>query len=215
MEIEEIDEFRTETDHEIHMLKRYIEVSEDGLDRIRAQEKGKLEELKSNAEKTFLEVILPIIDHHFSFNEEFPMVMRYGHLIALYSFAEQRLRSICKEVGKRKNLANKLSGPYVRDSKKFLVNADTRIDKIGEWKEIDELAKVRNCIAHASGFVEEDDKPERIKTIVGNTSGLSLNGQNRILVEDSYVESTFELLRNLVSEILDILNFGDSAFAEG
>jgi len=213
-----IDPYRGETEHEMDMLGRYIAASESGLVHARDEDKQILDEQAAQIEGGFVKVTSAYIRHAYSFHEEFPMIMRYGHVTALYSFTEHRLRGLCDEVSKRKSdlpvSVRDLKGfPYVEASRTFL----TKVVDAGatQWGEVGTLAVLRNCIVHCNGYIEEYNSTKKIEGIVGGTNGLKLNDQRRLLIEKAYVERTYQKVCELFTTAFTTLGFGSSFYMAG
>ncbi len=62
-------------------------------------------------------------------------------------------------------------------------------DSSREWSEIQKLKKIRNCIVHADGDVLDARSPDKIKNIVKNTPGLSLENERYLVIKNKYLES--------------------------
>jgi len=213
-----IDPYRGETEHEMDMLGRYIAASESGLVHARDEDKRILDEQSAQIEGGFVEVTGAYLGHAFSFHEEFPMIMRYGHVTALYSFTEHRLRALCDEVSIRKKglpvEVGDLKGfPYVEASKTFLTKV---VDaKITQWGEVGTLAILRNCIVHCNGFIDDNNSTKKLEGIVNGTKGLKLSDQRRLLIERAYVEKAYQKICDLFTGTFGTLGFGSSFYMAG
>ncbi len=213
-----IDPYRGETEHEMDMLGRYIKASELGLAHARDEDKRILDEQAKQIEGGFVEVTSAYIGHAFAFHEELPMVMRYGHVTALYSFTEHRLRSLCDELSKtKKDLPVEVSDlkgfPYVEASQTFLTKV---VDaQISQWGEVGILAALRNCIVHCNGFIDNYNSTKKMEGILKGTKGLKLNDQRRLLIEECYIERTYQKVCDLFTGAFDTMKFGSSFYMTG
>ena len=75
-------------EHYLDMLGLYIKTSERGLVHARNEDREKLERQDQMEGRSWVQNTSDGIGHLFAFNEEFPMIMRYGHITAVYSYVE-------------------------------------------------------------------------------------------------------------------------------
>jgi len=208
-----IDPYRGETEHEMDMLGRYIAASETGLVHVREEDKLILDEQASKIKGDFLEAAGPFIAHAYAFHQEFPMIMRYSHVTVIYSFVEYRLSTLCDELVTRNGHAetHRPQGfGSIKESKTFLTKV---VDaKITQWDELDELAKLRNCIVHCNGFIDKHRATLEIERIVRRNDGLKLSDQRRLLIEGTYVQKISQEIRDLFTMAFKNLHFGSGFY---
>jgi hypothetical protein len=70
-----------------------------------------------------------------------------------------------------------------------------------EWNEILKLNKIRNCIVHAQGDTEGANSPDKIKKIVKNTKGVSLESNRFIIIDGGYIDTILSKTKKFFSDV--------------
>jgi hypothetical protein len=135
----------------------------------------KEDELKENLEKDdldFIEKGALEINNDWTYNYFFPRSLRYSFIVLLWIAVENRLITFCKVAQKRQNNLfniNEFSGNLIDRVKKYL--RQMRIYEVIDWKFIEDLYCIRNCIVHAYGkkeLLKDDREKSRLVNIVGD-----------------------------------------------
>lgn len=153
----------------LHHLRRYIQHASSLLTTIDhpdlVHSDPKLDELLVNYRKNLRENI-------------FPEALYYSFVILLYGIIENSLKQTCDlihEMKKTPMRAKDLSGDTLSQCMAFLYKlGGVPNDSIKSLSQIRDLAKVRNCIVHASGFIERinDGDKKRIHQLAANSPDL-------------------------------------------
>lgn len=208
----EFDRFVGETEFAFRMLHRYLKSSERAMEAARSSEKEALEKQAQAISGEFVAVVGAFIDHAFAHEQEIPRILRYGHIIAIYSLFERQLKLLCAEVaGRRGNLTllpEHLNGyPNAGAYQIFLTKVvDSRISV---WNRLDTVRLARNCIAHGDGFIDGLERGRsKLRGLVSQTKGLSETTDGRLQVDSEFVDEAFEATFSLFTEAFQNLGFG-------
>ncbi|MBE3128854.1 MAG: hypothetical protein IMZ60_04160, partial [Actinobacteria bacterium] len=156
-------------------------------------------------------------EHEIMFEMLFINFFRYSFITTLYLFVENRLRDFCQELKnsnsdfpeppKTQNQIIKSYRQYLRDE----INIDSKF-----WNKIIELSKIRNCIVHRSGRVNQNEKS--FINLCENTAGLVISSPDRpfpediqplyledgvIILESKYCKDTVQIVRKFFQELFE------------
>jgi hypothetical protein len=193
------------------MLRRFIQSVEIGIHRIKEDEAAMLKDKRDNTDGGFMEIIGDEIDHIIAHNEDFPRMVKYSQVIAIFSFLETRLGLLCEEVHSRRPELNKHtkrqpSKNTVEESQEFLSIPSLNCE-ISQWPAIETLVLVRNCVAHGNGWIERIRKPEKLRNMLSSVHGLD-EDKGRIVVSEVYIERAYRSIYTLFEEAFHNLSFG-------
>jgi hypothetical protein len=206
-----LDPFRGQVEAELALLGRYIRTSEQGLTLAEELQRKAIDEEVSEIKGEALEVMMRYFGHASSFQEELPMVMRYGHITAIYSATEHCLRSICKHLCEQnKSITVHISDlkryPYIDASRTFLSKV---IDaRIYDWTPIENISEIRNCIVHCNGYIEEARNRTKVESLIQKIQGLEISHENRLLIEAFFIDESYLKIQQLFETIFTNLKFG-------
>ena len=89
----------------------------------------------------------------------FPMALHYSFIVLIHIEVEARLKATCDIIQKMRGIplnARDLRGDTIEQCMIFLDKlVGIPRDKFSYWPDIADLAKIRNCIVHASGRIEK------------------------------------------------------------
>lgn len=135
-------------------------------------------------------------EEHARIEDIFIKNLRYSVIVTIYSFLETTLNDLCRYLHHSKNLSltlDEVKGDGIERAKLYLqkVCLINFPEKSHEWQEIQKFNLIRNCIVHAEGNVEEVASPTKIKRIIKNTKGLSLDRsiERFVRIEGDYILS--------------------------
>jgi len=69
------------------------------------------------------------------------------------------------------------------------------------WAEIQKLNNIRNCIVHAEGNVDDVSSPTKLKNIVRNTKGISLENERYLLIDNKYLDMAITCVEDFLQEL--------------
>jgi len=134
--------------------------------------------------------------------------LRYSIVVTIYSTLETTLNDLCNYLKRSKKLLlelNEVKGDGIMRAKLYLEKGclinfpkDSR-----EWKEIEKFNAIRNCIVHAEGNVEEVKSPTKLKNIIKNTDGLSLDRsiERFVRIESAYILSIIDCIEKFIENV--------------
>ncbi len=137
----------------------------------------------------------------------FLRIFRYSAIVTIYSLFEASKNSLCRLLKQKRHLDVRVDGSRGRGIQKGSMKS-RRIapESSYECPEIQNLKKIRDCIVHTDGDVLRfrDTKLTReLKNIVRNTSGLTLENDQYLVVEKEYLVSVITLVEDFLQELYE------------
>jgi hypothetical protein len=129
----------------------------------------------------FMSSIMFFTSDRYRYLIEFPSILRTSVFLSLYSFLENQLVILCKQIQNKKRIAlgvNDINGNGIVKASKYLkkvVGIDFP-DQAEEWTYIKHCNQLRNCLVHNGGIVNEENKKilKAIEAIPSVTSNYNL-----------------------------------------
>jgi len=209
-----IDWFRAETLGDFGELRRYFERVESQLDETSRLERYVIEsQPKPKDWDTYQETIQQELDtHRYEFEETLPRILIYSLVTSLHTVVEYRLKGICNQVKKRKNLPisiTKFQGNIVEKASNFLKAFNLPLLQDGEIQRLRDFILVRNCIVHNTGFVEGSHDENALRSLISSEAcGLSLDWEKRIVVPKTYFLKSLDAFLDMFQRLFVALDFG-------
>jgi hypothetical protein len=173
------------------------------------------EEDEEDEDSHFIQSVMFFSSDKYRYLIEFPSILRTSVFLSLYSFLENQLVLLCKQIQSRKRITlsvNDLNGSGIEKASKYLkkVAGIDFPDNAKEWTYIKHCNQLRNCLVHNGGIVNEENKKllKAIETIP------SVKAKNNLLEKGLQLEKEFCLgfIKNIESfweqlenEYLDVL----------
>lgn len=114
----------------------------------------------------------------------FPVMLNYSFVVLVFITIETRLMKACDLISESRTLsirAKDMAGNGFERYMSFLTKlVGIPRQKLTLWPQISRLATIRNCIVHASGFVEFSNDEKVIRSIAQDRSYLSKEHLARI-----------------------------------
>jgi hypothetical protein len=206
---------RWETEFAFDSLADYLDIIEGQFESVRKLESNRIQQNPPAglSEEEFAEYQSEIQFFEDRYERDFPSKIRYSFVVLLYIVLETRLRAVCDEISKRINLdlrERDLKGAIMERAKAFLKkvaklpNGDPMV-----WQWMSDFQKVRDCIVHTNGRIEESKDKARIGKICNETEGLS-SGAGLLMIERHYCIKTLEMTKSYFKHIFDSAGFGKS-----
>lgn len=131
------------------------------------------------------------VNRYYQLKNLFPSIVWASILLTIYSLLEHTLDNFCDLVQQEKSLllsTKDLKDRGIKRSEKYLskVAEVSFPSKLKEWRTIQEANTIRNCLAHASGLLDDCSDHERLKSIVSRDSNLRII-DGRLIVSQKYV----------------------------
>ncbi len=208
---------RGETEYEFHLLAEYFEISETAIKEIEKSETKRLKEAHAGAkeENEIALAGMEFFELAGKFVREFPLRLRYGFIVQLYSLFETRARGLCEVLVERgvTSATAKLS----KEPQGFVFTFRDWIKKNTQgmsdrWPLVEELRLVRNCVAHANGLVEEATNREKLYNVLQLDKGAYQDEFGYIAIEKRFCETACEESLALLNDIYQTTNFGAPFF---
>jgi len=129
------------------------------------------------------------------FKSTFAENFRYSFIVLVWLVIEDELKRVCVEVKRRKGLQNGNRPREISQCKQILKEVGGfDVKNSAHWSGIDDLRKIRNCIVHTSGFVD-DSIIERLN--------LQIDDDKRLRVSTEYCELAVQSTTEFFAEVLD------------
>ena len=197
------------------MLRDYQITMESQLKAIYEQETARITHLLNGIEDEESRAInLDIVADEFHYTHEvmFPRSMRYSFIVLLFLNLESLLNRFCDDIKERNSIeirSAKLKGDSVERTRTYL----HKLAKVPEinptiWGKIEDLSKVRNCIVHALGKVDESRDQIRIKDIAKQGIGLTIGDSDvfeagHLILTPDYCANAVNDIASLIRELFD------------
>ena len=185
---------------EIEELQEYIQNFErwfeDGLIRLKKMYEEKMKKYSK----------LDLFEGDF-FAEEYEKIkrfwryFRYSVIVLIFSILEHLLEKICNIVKHFKGLSlnpSDLKGQGIERAKNFIRKA-CKIpfpSDSSEWKFIQDLLKVRNCIVHVNGKIDEYKEPDELKNVINRISGLDSDEYGYVMIKKNFCQNCLTILKS-------------------
>ena len=209
------DAHRWATEFAIDNIQDYVETMEVQFDTLRKLEKEKIPQNQPPglSEEDYAEWQAEINFFEERYERDFPSKIRYSFLVLLYIVFETRLRAACDEITRRGNLDLKekeLKGSPIERARIFLEKvAKVAVKDQVTWQSIVDFQKVRDCIVHLNGRVENSRDKERIQNLCNKNLGLSIDAGS-LIVGHKYCSKTLETVRQFFDRMFTEAGFGPS-----
>lgn len=215
---------RGETEYELMLLKKFLHISEEAL--IETEESAtvefneSLEEFTTSIENLDETDKLSLAGSSFmhqtaQFRREFPLKLRYGFIIQLYTLFEERSRGICERLMERSAtelppLPNRGNLGYVYMLRDWMsTNGQANSTR---WDKMNDFRIIRNCVAHANGRIEGDRDSVRLREVIDRSSGVTEDEFRFISVSSDYCNSILNETRGIIDDIYKTTGFGAPFF---
>lgn len=133
------------------------------------------------------------------YNEKvFPRCLRYSFILFVFLVLESELKAVCDEIQQRRNIntsANEIKDNILEKSKQYIEeHTGIKISNEPLWQRLTDLLKVRNCIAHAAGRVNQVRSAKdrrRLRDIAKDRERLFISDSDRtaehlLIIEPKY-----------------------------
>lgn len=141
--------------YSLEKLNDYAEHVESTLHHELVEIDKYIDKFETEEEKEFY--VDRIYDDIAAYRDEFPTIMRYSLLISIYSHLEHELNKLCRYYNREGFMNYKTNENGITRSKQFIKNELNMNfpDRTKEWTFICNVKKIRNCLVHAQGYIDE------------------------------------------------------------
>jgi len=130
----------------------------------------------------------------------------YSVVILLYTIIEESLERICfhlKHLMCLKLSTNDLKGSGIERSKNYIMKCGLKFPcDTSEWRKIKNLAKIRHCIVHAGGNIQDVRNPSELEKIINNLNGICIKN-NSIHIEKNFILEFIFLTKRFLRVVYD------------
>jgi hypothetical protein len=156
------------------------------------------------------------LEDRFLYASEFPNILRTSLFISCYSFLENQLVMLCKEIHKKRKLAlslSDLSGNGIEKAHKYLKKvAQLEFpDQSKDWNFLRKCNLIRNCLVHNGGTIPDNDT--KLLSAVNSINSINVKYipfEKKIELEKEFCFDLIESIRNffklLQNDYIEILN---------
>ena len=204
-----LDEHRSDTEYALNILEEYLVTSE-----VAASDQLNHDASEITGEDQILIAASHYLERVGKFGHEFLFRLRYSFVVQLYTVLESRAKALCDELNQRNPTltlqVNDLRGGRHLDGIRIFLTKVYPV-QITHWQEIEKLQTIRNCIAHANGFVTEvQGKREHLQEITRSGCGVSIGSDEHLVIERKYCEAALASVRGFFTEVFESCGFGSA-----
>src|SRR5260370_36387007 len=191
-ELRPLDEHRSETDYSVRILRDYFDVIERALEAFEPQAKKAIDEKWEKIRGSFVQATNEKIQHIVHFTDEYPKRLRYSFIIQLFIALESRGKALCNEIKNRhKELSlavNDLRGGGTLTGIRTFLSKVYPVPDVtdDQWKALDDLRVVRNCLVHKNGQIDPLDKDAaRLNQMIAEKQGIDVGYDGYLVIARS------------------------------
>lgn len=211
-----IDFFVWETISAFKATKRYFELIESQIVKVKDEEWEKLNALPipKDDEEYQTEYGPKIQAHKNEFEKVLPRLVGYSFVMMVFSELEFRINEICRELRKREHVPLKINdfkGNVLERLSKFLIASNKSPLEKKEVNEIRDFIIIRNCVVHNNGFIDNFSDSKRLRDIAKDKLHIEITGKGnneRIKVSSRFLYSRIDFFIGMFRRLLVALNFG-------
>lgn len=198
----------------IDSLKKYLDLVEAKIKEVWEKERKEIESDNpaDEEERDIQGSILRGVD--LGYETELYPAMRYSFIVLVHIVTETELRKFCSTIQKERKLTISLSdlkGSAIDQTWTFLskvVGIPSNDLPTAEWEKLRSLQKIRNCIAHAHGWVRDSGRDETfLKQFALTGSGVTIGPEGRLQIEKVYCDQQLDNLRSLFIHLFKLLGW--------
>ncbi len=148
-------------------------------------------ELSLMEEEQRQDIVQWYAEDYLKYTESLPTTLRNSFLIGFHSLYEYFMYDICNQAKRLKNLSidiELIKGKGIYRSKEYLEKVClVQISNTKEWNDIIHINKIRNCIVHNLGKLDNVDKHKQY--FIENNKLIELDSHNRVKIKKGYLEN--------------------------
>jgi len=142
------------------------------------------------------------------FKSTFAESFRYSFIVLVWLVVEDELKRVCIEIQRRKELAPqkwKSNGVFVQCKEILKKVAGVSVENVAHWSSICDLQKIRDCIVHTSGFVNDSRDKDYLKKLVeGKRFNLQIDDYDgRLRITTEFCKLAVQSTTEFFAEIFD------------
>jgi hypothetical protein len=139
----------------------------------------------------------------------YTQMLRQSFFLTLYAFLENAMDKICIYNESESKPYTEAEGNGIDKAKGYLRGLGVEFGRNAEWSKIKNYQKLRDCIAHNQGLLNERFIPESKRKALSNyvnrkNEGLFLSGE-KITLDDSFCENVLHNIRDFLDSLIESL----------
>ncbi len=154
-------------------------------------------------------------EKHWDCAETFPRIFRSSFFVAAYSLLEHKMAIICRQLKKDKQIPiswSDLKGDALDQFKLYCKTASLELSYNSKtWQEVQHYSRVRNCIVHNRGLIEEFRQEKELhayasrKNIVEDSLvGLSIRARPQIALTEQFCKEVTKTMWAFLGNVLKV-----------
>mgnify|MGYP001586639464 CR=1 FL=1 len=200
-------------------LERYLSITEEYLKKAEDNFENQLQEQV----KKFSSAELPpeeldeineyYGEQHWDYAETFPRILRSSFFVSAYSLLEHKMALICRWLKKDKQLPvswSDLKGDTLDQFKLYCKLASLDLSYNSQtWQEIQNYLRLRNCIVHNRGLIDEARQEKELhayvtrkKIMQDSLLGLSIRPRNQVSLTEDFCKEVIKTMWECLSNVL-------------
>lgn len=209
--------FRVETESLFRNLADYHEKLEDQIPLIQQSELEKIQLWAKQEAVDALDYYTALDEVQLNYQYSFPQSLRYSFIVLLFIVVEKQLTEFCRYIERKHKLpirSNELKGGFIERAKIYSHKL-AGISKDGvNWKNVEDLSVIRNCIVHTMGDVKDSRDKARIQQIASMNIGLSIGikefeDADTLQLTSEYCSRAVEDIQVFFDELFDTAGVGE------
>jgi hypothetical protein len=203
-----IDLRSVDTDSAIDVLRKYLAITESQMDAVYRAERDAHEADAPNTpdeeERDLHWQIGNYIEQRYE--QDLVPAMRYSFVVLVHIVFENQLRRFCAEMRRERKITLSLSdiagkSPIERSSSYLTKAVGLPVANLAEWQHLRTVQKIRDCIVHAYGHVNESRDKQDIQQLVAKNSGISIDESGRLALAEVFCENYLCAVEKLFSQL--------------
>ncbi|HXI85045.1 MAG TPA: hypothetical protein VNL17_13245 [Verrucomicrobiae bacterium] len=215
------DQARWDITYSFDALSSFLDTMEAQLEEVRRLEGARLQaeydSFKSKDQKDYAFFMADYEDEvqaqKHRLDVMFPRILRYSLATQLFMLIETNFDAVCDEIAKRRKLrlrSRDFRGALF-DRVKLFMNAAASLPLVYDksWQDLTKLQKVRDCIAHVGGKIEESRDHEYLrKLIVEHQDVAGPDEDGRLELERTFCIKMIAASKSAFNQIFETAGFG-------
>ena len=190
------------TQQAISSLRKYFAIMETQMEQVFRMERTAFEATRLQDDD---EVEISVFHQQLGFLEDafdkelFP-TMRYSFVVFIHTILETHLQAFCNDLKGELKLAIALSdlrGSPIDQANIYLSKiAGLSISSFTEWQHLRTLQKIRDCIVHVHGYVNNGSSKRNafLRCMANRNKGVTLNDDSRLILTKEFCEQQLTYL---------------------
>lgn len=176
-------------------FRQYLETMEGFIERWRQE---RLKDVDNLPDEVSFDLCMEV--------EGFEQILRQSYFVALCAYLEARLVRECRH--RRKSQGEPLFAlrhRVLQEAMKYLVERGIKdLRQNGEWNEITEYWRLRNCIVHSIGeLTDQFSDREALRAYIDRTPSLSLSSFDEVILSKRFCQETTDTIDRFLYSVLE------------